>query len=134
MQNYLQIVCPIKKLYVAIVHGNLEEKGTIDLPICRKPGSTIERMVRDDGDKAVTDFCVLRRSEKLSLVKLEIKIGRTHQIRVHLSHIGHPIIGDTLYGSDAFYIKRQALHAYRITFNHPFLNKCISYMHLCLRI
>jgi len=126
MQNYLQIVSPMKKLYVAIVQGNLEEKGTIDLPICRKPGSTIERMVSDDGDRAVTDFFVLKRSEKLSFVKLELKTGRTHQIRVHLSHIGHPIIGDTLYGSDTSYIKRQALHAYRITFRQPFIDKCIS--------
>lgn len=126
MQNYLQCVCPMKKLYVAIAHGDLEGQGRIDLPIGRKPGSAIERMVRYDGYKAVTDFCVLRRSGKLSLVKLELKTGRTHQIRVHLSHIGHPIIGDTLYGSDTSYIKRQALHAYRITFKQPFLDKCIS--------
>lgn len=126
MQNYLQIVCPMKKFYIAIVRGDLEDRGTIDLPIKRKPGSTIERMVDDDGDKAVTDFYVLKRGEKLSLVKLELKTGRTHQIRVHLSHIGHPIIGDTLYGSDTSYIKRQALHAYRLTFKQPFIGKCIS--------
>ncbi|MDI3310234.1 MAG: RluA family pseudouridine synthase [Thermoanaerobacterium sp.] len=126
MQNYLQIVCPMKKLYIAIVQGDLEDRGTIDLPIKRKPGSTIERMVDDDGDTAVTDFYVLKRGEELSLVKLELKTGRTHQIRVHLSHIGHPIIGDTLYGSDTSYIKRQALHAYRLTFRQPFIGKCIS--------
>ena len=126
MQNYLQIVCPMKKLYIAIVEGDMDGRGTIDLPIKRKPGSTIERMVDDEGDTAVTDFYVLKRSEKLSLVKLELKTGRTHQIRVHLSHIGHPIIGDTLYGSDTSYIKRQALHAYRLTFRQPFIGKCIS--------
>ncbi|AFK87519.1 MULTISPECIES: RluA family pseudouridine synthase [Thermoanaerobacterium] len=126
MQNYLQIVCPMKKLYIAIVEGDMDDRGTIDLPIKRKPGSTIERMVDDEGDMAVTHFRLLKRGEKLSLVKLELKTGRTHQIRVHLSHIGHPIIGDTLYGSDTSYIKRQALHAYRLTFKQPFIGKCIS--------
>ncbi|MBP2071111.1 RluA family pseudouridine synthase [Thermoanaerobacterium butyriciformans] len=126
MQNYLQIVSPMKKLYIAIVEGDMDGRGTIDLPIKRKPGSTIERMVDDEGDTAVTHFRLLKRGEKLSLVKLELKTGRTHQIRVHLSHIGHPIIGDTLYGSDTSYIKRQALHAYRLTFKQPFIGKCIS--------
>ncbi|MDE4542370.1 MULTISPECIES: RluA family pseudouridine synthase [unclassified Thermoanaerobacterium] len=126
MQNYLQIVSPMKKLYIAIVEGDMDGRGTIDLPIKRKPGSTIERMVDDEGDTAVTHFRLLKRGERLSLVKLELKTGRTHQIRVHLSHIGHPIIGDTLYGSDTSYIKRQALHAYRLTFKQPFIGKCIS--------
>lgn len=126
MQNYLQNVCPMNKLYLAIIEGKLKDKGTIDLPIGRKPGSIVERMVRQDGERAITHYTVLKSSENLSLLRVKIETGRTHQIRVHLSHIGHPIIGDTLYGSNKLLIRRQALHSFRISLKQPFLNKYIS--------
>lgn len=89
-----------KKEYIAIVEGILEDKiGTIHLPIVRKPGSIIEREVSKDGlgDDAITHYKILKENSSLSMVKILLQTGRTHQIRVHFSHIGHPILGDTLY-------------------------------------
>jgi len=126
MQYYLQIIKPMTKLYFAVVEGKMEGEGRIDLPISRKPQSGIERMVSEEGDRAITNYKVIKSSERFSLLKVKIETGRTHQIRVHLSHIGHPIVGDTLYGSSDDYIKRQALHAYRLTFVHPLEEKSIS--------
>lgn len=126
MQYYMQIVKPMTKLYFAVVEGKMEGQGTIDLPIARKPDNGIERMVSELGDEAITNYKVIKSSEKFSLLRLNIQTGRTHQIRVHLSHIGHPIVGDTLYGSNDNYIKRQALHAYRVSFVHPVLERSVS--------
>ncbi|HHW58175.1 MAG TPA: RluA family pseudouridine synthase [Clostridia bacterium] len=126
MQYYLQIVKPMSKFYFAIVEGKMEGEGRIDLSIARKPQSGIERMVSKEGDRAITDYKVVKNSEKFSFLKVKIETGRTHQIRVHLSYIGHPIVGDTLYGSSDGYIKRHALHAYRVTFVHPLKEKSIS--------
>jgi len=87
-----------KKEYIAIVEGVLKNKiGTIHLPIARKPGSIIEREVFFNGDDAITHYEVLEETSSLSMVKVLLETGRTHQIRVHFSHIGHPILGDTLY-------------------------------------
>lgn len=87
-----------KKEYIAIVDGILEDKsGTIHLPIARKPGSIIEREVNESGDDAITHYTVLEEFSSLSMVQVLLETGRTHQIRVHFSHIGHPILGDTLY-------------------------------------
>lgn len=126
MQYYMQIVKPMKKMYIAVVEGQMTGEGRIDLPIARKPGSIIERMVADFGDRAVTNYEVIKSGKEASLLRINIETGRTHQIRVHLRYIGHPIFGDTLYGSNDKYIKRQALHAYRISFMHPILEKYIS--------
>lgn len=87
-----------KKEYIAIVEGVLENKtGTIHLPIARKPGSIIERQVSIDGDDSITHYEVLKETSNLSMVKILLETGRTHQIRVHFSYIGHPVLGDTLY-------------------------------------
>lgn len=110
------------KKYIAIVHGSVDrDEFTIDLPVGRESQETIRRSVMYEGGKdAVTDVKVLRRYGDYTLVELSLHTGRTHQIRVHLSHIGHPIIGDSLYDGDApGLIDRQALHAYRISFLHP---------------
>lgn len=112
-----------KKEYIAIVEGILENPiGTIHLPIARKLGSIIEREVPISGfgDDAITHYEVLEEtSVNTSVVKVLLETGRTHQIRVHFSYIGHPLIGDTLYGHTSCYITRQALHAYKISFRHP---------------
>ena len=113
-----------KKEYLAIAKGILESKsGTLNFPIARKEGSIIERTVTSDGDSAITHYDVVKEFNNLSLVHIVLETGRTHQIRVHFSHIGHPILGDTLYGSPSELINRQALHSYKLTFIHPVTKK-----------
>ena len=118
----------IKKEYIAITDGILKEKsGTIDLPIARKPGSIMERQVSEEGQTAITHYEVIRQiQDRFTLVKLELGTGRTHQIRVHLSHIGAPILGDTLYSKETDLISRQALHAHKITFTHPITQNTVE--------
>ena len=115
-----------KKEYLAIAKGILESKsGTLNFPIARKEGSIIERTVTSDGDSAITHYDVVKEFNNLSLVHIVLETGRTHQIRVHFSHIGHPILGDTLYGSPSELINRQALHSYKLTFIHPVTKKVL---------
>ena len=79
----------------------------------------MEWMVRDDGKPAQTEFTVLERKGDFTVLRLHLLTGRTHQIRVHLSHAGHPLLGDDLYGGDTRLIDRQALHAFSVRFTHP---------------
>ncbi|MEH7381679.1 RluA family pseudouridine synthase [Bacillus sp. JJ1533] len=110
----------LKRTYEAIVHGVIDEElGTIDAPIGRKDDSIIERQVREDGQKAVTHFQVIQKYADYTYVQLQLETGRTHQIRVHLSHIGHPIVGDDLYGGMRAEMDRQALHCRELRFLHP---------------
>lgn len=110
-----------KKQYIAICHGYFDQKsGIIDAPIARKKNSIIERCVCENGQQAITHYTVLHEKNQLSKVLVTLKTGRTHQIRVHMAHIGHPILGDDLYGLQSTnLISRQALHAYQISFFHP---------------
>ena len=118
-----------KKDYIAIVKGHFKEKnGTINLPIARKNNSIIERCVSHDGQEAITDYCVLKEYYDYSVVKCSLKTGRTHQIRVHMSAIGHPLLGDTLYGIPCDWINRQALHSHRISFVHPISQKKLEFI------
>lgn len=115
------------KEYIAILDGILgKTEGTICAPIARKENSIIEREVSKNGDTAITHFKVLKIYNNMSLVKFTLETGRTHQIRVHSKYIGHPIIGDTLYGLSSPLINRQALHAYKVSFIHPIIKKQIS--------
>lgn len=108
------------KEYIAIALGIFEKKkGKIDAPITRKEGSIIERCVSEEGKKAVTEYEVIRELDKYSIVKCKLLTGRTHQIRVHMSYIGHPLLGDSLYGEKSDLIDGQALHCYKLTFLHP---------------
>lgn len=111
----------IKREYLAIVDGVVaEDEGVIDAPIGRKECSTIERMIDyEHGEHAVTHFKVLERKADVTLVSLRLETGRTHQIRVHMASIGHPLIGDFLYHPGDERMKRQALHAWHLTFTHP---------------
>lgn len=117
-----------KKEYYAILEGHLEKKfGIIDAPISRKENSIIEREINDNGSFAVTHFELIEnfkfKNNELCFVKFILETGRTHQIRVHSKFIGHPILGDSLYGNKSELISRQALHAYKIEFIHPITNK-----------
>jgi len=107
----------VKKEYISIVKGKMVGKGTIDLPIDRPNLESIKRCVVEGGQRAITHYEAIASSEDVSIVKLILETGRTHQIRVHLSYIGHPILGDELYGEKSNIIQRQALHAFRLTFN-----------------
>ncbi len=103
----------IHKTYLALVTGSLaEEQGRISGAIERESPDSIRRMVREDGQPAVTNYRLLRRYEGYTAVALLLETGRTHQIRVHMSHIGHPLLGDILYGGSTERISRQALHCY----------------------
>lgn len=114
----------IYREYLALIPGRLtEKKGRIARPIGRKPGSIVEWMVRPDGKPAVTDYEVLAENETASFLKLHLLTGRTHQIRVHLASLGHPLLGDDLYGGDTTLIPRQALHAWTVRFTHPVTGK-----------
>lgn len=111
----------IKREYYAIVSGiPAKLSDTIDLPIGRDRHHATRRRVSTSGDKAVTHYEVVESFQNASLLRLRLDTGRTHQIRVHLSHIGHPVYGDYLYGGPLNGIKRQALHAAKLSFNHPF--------------
>ena len=108
------------KEYLAILDGILnKKKGTIIAPIARKKDSIIERCVDESGDFSITHYKVIKEFNNLSLVNFKLETGRTHQIRVHSSYIGHPILGDDLYGNKSSLIYRQALHSYKISFIHP---------------
>lgn len=117
----------IERTYQAIVEGHLEQKeGTIDAPIDRKEGSIIERAVVATGKKAVTHFQVNEYLVDHTLVEIELETGRTHQIRVHFSHINHPLAGDDLYGGKNLHMKRQALHCSNLKFEQPFTKEIIQ--------
>ena len=120
-----------KKEYIAICEGKFErEEGTINAPIGRKENSIIERCVNENGDTAITEYKVLKYDEtnNYSIVKCNLKTGRTHQIRVHLSYIGHPILGDTLYGNPSNLISSQALHSYIVKFIHPISREEVTFI------
>lgn len=104
----------ILKEYIAIVSGRLEGKGTIEAPIKRMGESIIKRIVSDYGEYALTEYEVLASCDEISVLLVKPKTGRTHQIRVHMAHIGHPIIGDEMYFEASEYISRQALHCYKM--------------------
>lgn len=124
----------IHRTYLAIASGKTPASGTITFPIARKTDSVIERCVDvENGESAVTHFQTLESRETkenvtYSLLKIELETGRTHQIRVHLKAIGHPLPGDFLYHPDTTYIARQALHSYRLEFTHPITQKACSFI------
>ncbi|MCY6484273.1 RluA family pseudouridine synthase [Clostridium aestuarii] len=118
-----------QKNYLAIVHGNLKEKkGIIHKPIYKCEDGSIKRVIDKRGQESITHFEVVESFNDADLVKLTLETGRTHQIRVHLSSIGHPIFGDTLYGNEVRkYIDRQALHAYRLQIPHPRTSQILNF-------
>ncbi len=119
----------IHREYLAVATGYVPERGTIEAPIGRAPGSTIERQIDfEHGDYACTHFTRLDYQNGYSLVSLKLATGRTHQIRVHMKYIGHPLPGDFLYNPDYSAISRQALHSHRLLFEHPITHKKMEFI------
>ncbi len=119
----------ISRNYLAIVDGIPEEHGIIEAPISRVDGSTIERCVNfSNGDYAKTEFWRLKTMKDRSLIRLKLATGRTHQIRVHMKYIGHPLLGDFVYHPDYHYMQRQALHSYSLDFIHPITNEAMHFI------
>ena len=118
----------VKRMYEAIANGCISvDHGTIEQPIGRKDDSIIEREVRADGQYACTHFTVLEQYRAFTRIELQLETGRTHQIRVHMSYLGHPLLGDDLYGGDRTKISRQALHCKQIKFMHPFTREKMTF-------
>ena len=123
MKNHI-----FQKEYLAICEGNFDViSDIISLPIARKENSIIERCISNDGQMSITHYEVLKQFNDYVLVKCILETGRTHQIRVHFSAIGHPLIGDSLYGSSSKLIPRQALHCYNLKFTHPITKENLEF-------
>ena len=125
----------VRKTYIAVLHGVPEPRaGTLETLIGRKPWDP-KRMavVERDGARAVTHWTTLQRHGTLALVEFTIETGRTHQIRVHAAHLGHPVVGDALYGDPAKDRRlapppaRQLLHAVQLSFNHPVTHESLTF-------
>ena len=116
----------VKKTYIALVRGVFKEnEATIDMPIGRSTSDRKKMAVNKNGKDAITHIKVLKRFDKYTLLQVNIETGRTHQIRVHLSHIGYPIVGDYTYsnGKNEFDVIGQCLHAQKLEFKHPITQK-----------
>jgi 23S rRNA pseudouridine1911/1915/1917 synthase len=116
--------------YIALVEGVLkEDSGTIDKPIARHPRDKIKMAVVSGGKRAVTHYRVIKRFKNNTLIKCILETGRTHQIRVHMAYIGHPLVGDPVYGyrKQRFNLNGQLLHAKKLGFIHPSTGKYIEF-------
>lgn len=116
----------VYKEYTAVCQGNIVEDGTVDKNIRLRPDSKMVREVNSEGARAVTHYFVLSRNKEYSLVRCILETGRTHQIRCHMSYLGHPLAGDDLYGGNRDKISRQALHCSYLRFIHPVTKQTIE--------
>ncbi len=117
----------IKRTYRCLVGGHLNKKeGRINAPISGDRHNSKKYLVAKNGKEAITDYKVIKEYDGYSLVELLLKTGRTHQIRVHMSYLGHPLLGDSLYGGNNKLIKRVALHSYKLNLFHPVYKKEIE--------
>lgn len=116
----------IKKTYYAIAEGEYSGEGTIDVPIYRPDPMKTLRAAGEEGDRAVTHWKCIKSGNGLSLLKINLETGRTHQIRVHFSHMGTPLAGDDMYGGKSELIKRHALHCGELEFIHPVTGKMMQ--------
>lgn len=118
----------IEKIYNAIAYGCTPEKGTIDAPIYRPDFGKTMRAVGEEGDEAITHFKTIAHSDEKSFLEITTETGRTHQIRVHCAHIGHPLMGDEMYGAPLTEnLKRAALHCSKVTIIHPITKERITF-------
>ncbi len=118
----------LSRKYTAIVCGEIGNDGVIDAPIKRRDGSAIERAVAEDGQRAVTRYKILERLDGYTVLELELETGRTHQIRVHMAYIGHPLLGDWLYGEENHALfDRPALHSCYLEMTHPVTGETLEF-------
>ena len=118
-----------ERIYRAVVDGRIaEDKITVNKPIARNLKDRKKMAIRADGKKAVTHISVLKRYKNYTYIECKLETGRTHQIRVHLKSLHHPVIGDYVYGgSDKFNLNGQLLHAYKLSFVHPITNERMTF-------
>ena len=116
----------VKKTYTALVHGKIEHGGTIAKPIGLLDDSKMVRHVLSEGTPAITHYAPIAFNEQATLLKLQLETGKTHQIRCHMSSMGHPLVGDDLYGGKREFINRQALHCGTVEFTHPVTSEIIT--------
>lgn len=119
----------VHREYLAIARGSVTpSEGTIQAPLGRKEGTIIERTVDwEHGEEAATHYKLVKEANGHSLVSLRLETGRTHQIRIHMKHLGYPLIGDYLYNPDMEYMTRQALHSHHMEFTHPITGEHMSF-------
>lgn len=116
-----------QKTYLALVFGRLEGEGTVDAPIRVKEGCCITREVGEGGKDSVTHWQTLASDGQITLLRLRLETGRTHQIRVHMAYLGHPLVGDTMYGTDETILPRHALHCSEMAFAHPITGEALAF-------
>ena len=118
----------VEKTYLALVTGNLErEEAVIEAAIGRSPGDRQRMSVLENGREAITRYKVIRRYENFDLLEIRLLTGRTHQIRVHMASLGHPVAGDKIYGREIDHLDRQFLHSAILQFSHPATGKTVQY-------
>ncbi len=115
----------VTKEYVAVCEGEIHSSGTVDRPIKVMEGRSIQRVCCDDGLQSITHYYPIEVKNNHTLTRFVLETGRTHQIRCHMSSIGHPLAGDDMYGGSLEYITRQALHCREMTFVHPITNEFV---------
>lgn len=121
-----QIPKTSEKEYLAVIRGKLPKSGTIDAPIFRPDPMKTVRAVGESGDRAVTHWTVEKQNDQVTLARIQLETGRTHQIRVHFAYIGHPLVGDSLYGTDEENFGHQLLHCAKVRFHHPVTGEAIT--------
>ena len=117
----------IHRTYLAITEGEIPENGTITFPIGRREGSAVERCIDENGQSAVTHYEKVSYANGHSLAKIQLETGRTHQIRLHMRAIGHPLPADALYNPNFSVIDRHALHSWKLEFPHPITKEIMSF-------